>query len=304
MKNNGFRFNYTFPERQWYTGSDSSNYRFGFNGQEKDAEIKGINNSINFKFRLYDPRISRFFAVDPLFPEYPELTPYQVSSINPIWMFELEGLEGVPCNKTVFIYYVGFDDFDGFGLFGHTSAGIYNPKDPNGTTFYGPFSGHSGETELRKYDHGDVIGISEGKTIKQYLDGGEIVQRIHYNLSEVSSEYVEGAIDNNVRNNYDGDGFWCTLQVYNMLKDAFIDEGYPEDIASEKANKIIPYSLPEELSQSEILVTGSIRYDRFYKKEGKYYHDEFKYDSDKKEWTSTTTEIKDFDKYFSTESDE
>ncbi len=39
MKNNGFRFNYTFPERQWYTGSDSSNYRYGFNLQEKDNEV-------------------------------------------------------------------------------------------------------------------------------------------------------------------------------------------------------------------------------------------------------------------------
>lgn len=43
---------------------------------------------------MHDPRIGRFFAVDPLAPEYPELTPYQFSSNSPIYMVEIEGLEG------------------------------------------------------------------------------------------------------------------------------------------------------------------------------------------------------------------
>jgi hypothetical protein len=36
--------------------------------------------------------------VDPLAPKYPELTPYQFSSNNPIGMIEIEGLEGDPVN--------------------------------------------------------------------------------------------------------------------------------------------------------------------------------------------------------------
>ncbi len=43
---------------------------------------------------MYDPRVGRFFAVDPLFKEYPELTPYQFASNSPIDMLEIEGLEG------------------------------------------------------------------------------------------------------------------------------------------------------------------------------------------------------------------
>jgi len=43
---------------------------------------------------MYDPRVARFFAVDPIAREYPELTPYQHSSLNPIWLREVEGLEG------------------------------------------------------------------------------------------------------------------------------------------------------------------------------------------------------------------
>ena len=62
---------------------------YGFNGQEKDNE----NNWLSFEFREYDPRIIRFFAIDPLVKVYPELTPYQFASNTPIWAQELEGLE-------------------------------------------------------------------------------------------------------------------------------------------------------------------------------------------------------------------
>ena len=68
-------------------------YRYGFNGQEKDDEIKGDGNSLNFKYRMHDPRIGRFFAVDPLAPKYPELSVYQFAGNTPIWARELEGLE-------------------------------------------------------------------------------------------------------------------------------------------------------------------------------------------------------------------
>lgn len=45
--------------------SDVNGYSYGFQGQEKDDEVKGEDNSINYKFRMHDPRLGRFFAVDP-----------------------------------------------------------------------------------------------------------------------------------------------------------------------------------------------------------------------------------------------
>ena len=76
------------------TRSYSSNsYRYGFQAQEKDDEIKGEGNSINYKFRMHDPRVGRFFAVDPLTSKYPWYTPYQFSGNKPIQFVELEGLE-------------------------------------------------------------------------------------------------------------------------------------------------------------------------------------------------------------------
>ena len=71
----------------------ADSYRYGFQGQEKDDEVKGEGNSINYKFRMHDPRINRFFAVDPLSKEYPWYSPYQFSGNRLIDMIELEGKE-------------------------------------------------------------------------------------------------------------------------------------------------------------------------------------------------------------------
>jgi len=68
-------------------------YRYGFQGQEKDDEIKGEGNSINYKFRMHDPRINRFFATDPLDKDYPWNSPYAFSENRLIDGVELEGLE-------------------------------------------------------------------------------------------------------------------------------------------------------------------------------------------------------------------
>ncbi|RKR09069.1 RHS repeat-associated protein [Flavobacterium sp. 90] len=72
----------------------AGDYRYGFQGQEKDNEIKGGDgNSMNFTFRMHDPRIGRFFARDPLATEYPWNSPYAFSENRVIDGIDLEGLE-------------------------------------------------------------------------------------------------------------------------------------------------------------------------------------------------------------------
>ncbi len=59
-----------------------------------DDEIKGIlGSSVNYKYRMHDPRAGRFFAVDPLKKKFPFYSPYQFNSNNPVFAIELEGLE-------------------------------------------------------------------------------------------------------------------------------------------------------------------------------------------------------------------
>ncbi len=71
----------------------SGNYRYGFQGQEKDDELKGEGNSLNYTFRMHDPRVGRFFAVDPLAKKYPFYSPYAFSGNRVIDAIEMEGLE-------------------------------------------------------------------------------------------------------------------------------------------------------------------------------------------------------------------
>ena len=70
-----------------------ADHTYGFQGQLNDNEVKGAGNSVNFKYRMHDPRLGRFFAVDPLTGKYPYYTPYSFSGNRVIDMIELEGTE-------------------------------------------------------------------------------------------------------------------------------------------------------------------------------------------------------------------
>ena len=73
---------------------NSSEYRYGFNGKEKDDEGEfGSITNYDYGFRIYNPAVGRFLSVDPLSPNYPELTPYQFASNSPIGGVDLDGLE-------------------------------------------------------------------------------------------------------------------------------------------------------------------------------------------------------------------
>jgi len=89
--NDYYPFGMLLPNR--HNSSDS--YRYGFQGQEKDDELKGEGNSLNYKYRMHDPRVGRFFAVDPLFADFPWNSPYAFSENRLIDAIELEGLESL-----------------------------------------------------------------------------------------------------------------------------------------------------------------------------------------------------------------
>lgn len=78
---------------------DSDAYRYGFQGQERDDEVKGEGNSYNYKYRMHDVRLGRFFAVDPLAPKYPHNSPYAFSENRLIDGIELEGREFLDYKK-------------------------------------------------------------------------------------------------------------------------------------------------------------------------------------------------------------
>jgi RHS repeat-associated protein len=59
-------------------------YRYGFNGQEKDNEIKGDGNSLDFGARIYDSRLGRWLSLDRYTNKYPGFSAYSYGLNNPI----------------------------------------------------------------------------------------------------------------------------------------------------------------------------------------------------------------------------
>ncbi len=74
--------------------SEDDEYRYGFNGKEKDSKEEFGSTTYDYGFRIYNPSIGKFLSVDPLTKEYAWLTPYQYASNSPIWMIDIDGLEG------------------------------------------------------------------------------------------------------------------------------------------------------------------------------------------------------------------
>ncbi|MBA3899876.1 MAG: hypothetical protein H0X62_06640 [Bacteroidetes bacterium] len=74
---------------------NSTDYRYGMNGMEKDDEIKGSGNSYDFGARIYDPRIGKWLSVDPLQTKYPSLSPYHSFGNSPIVVVDKDGKENV-----------------------------------------------------------------------------------------------------------------------------------------------------------------------------------------------------------------
>ena len=74
----------------------SGEYKYGYQNQEKDDEMKGEGNSYVYKYRIHDPRLGRFLSIDPLTASYPHNSPYAFAENRVIDGIELEGLEWQP----------------------------------------------------------------------------------------------------------------------------------------------------------------------------------------------------------------
>jgi RHS repeat-associated protein len=188
-----YAFGWEMPGRKYNTG----NYRHGFNGKENDREW-GDQLIQDYGFRLYNPAIGKFLSVDPLAPDYPELTPYQFASNTPIWAIDLDGLEaffihgtmsnsgrwqdsdGNPLRNTVAILQMTnnntiHSDFE-WGGFGNYGNGPFNSKADRRTAAIN-LTNHimanlvAGEDiTLVGHSHGGNVAIQATEMIRNRLD--------------------------------------------------------------------------------------------------------------------------------------
>jgi len=80
------------PER--FGGGD---YRYGFNGMEKDDEISGEGNSYTAEFWQYDSRLGRRWNIDPVVKTHE--SPYATFANSPIYIVDPSGADWIYYNE-------------------------------------------------------------------------------------------------------------------------------------------------------------------------------------------------------------
>ncbi len=188
-------------------------YRYGFQGQEKDDEVKGNGNSINYKYRMYDTRLGRFFVRDPLSAIYAYNSPYAFSENRVIDGIELEGLEVfLPKGKkisypnpkkrpvdyreypTTFIANAGISFYNGFvGIWNYAGEiDLANQKAGGGNfTIL-----NEGGAKMIKEDASKVAGdVAVYALEKAIYDDGNMLPDVANSLSKISTwEDVVGGL--------------------------------------------------------------------------------------------------------------
>lgn len=161
----------------------SNSYRYGFNGKEKDDELKGIGNSYDFGARMLDTRVGRWFAIDPLATKFPSQSPYISMDNNPVFLIDPDGKSTTPpndhyINKDGSIQTVKTDDtFDRFYVQNNTEytlVGQLNKNESGLVNF--PTSG----TGFGRYGTVDSGGTSTSPS-------EEVGQGDHYLQPEVAA---------------------------------------------------------------------------------------------------------------------
>jgi RHS repeat-associated protein len=84
---NPYPFGMPEPGRFW----EAKVYRYGYDGMERDDELKGAGESYATEYRMFDPRVGRWLSTDPM-TQYAE-SPYVGLNNNPVRFLDPLGLD-------------------------------------------------------------------------------------------------------------------------------------------------------------------------------------------------------------------
>jgi len=103
-----------------------SAYLYGFNGMEKDDEVKGGGNSYDFGARMQDPRLGRWLSIDKLASDYIPISPYVFGLNKPTILVDEDGnkIWDPINNEEVIVTY----DSEGNAVFTLESGGEVSPE--------------------------------------------------------------------------------------------------------------------------------------------------------------------------------
>jgi RHS repeat-associated protein len=145
---------------------ESEVYRFGFNGMEKDDEVKGDGNSYDFGARMLDCRIGRWLKTDAKMSKYPGYSPFHFGYDNPIITIDADGNENIVV----------------IGNQGHSPASDFNNGKPAEGYRYGQNNRHFLEAGLNEAIRlkKDETDNKEGTTMIIYKGNYSSKELAHY----------------------------------------------------------------------------------------------------------------------------
>jgi len=193
-----FTFGSAMPGRSW-TADSTDEYRFGFNGMEGDGEVKGEGNHYTTHFRQYDPRVGRWWSLDPKADRFPSASPYAFSFNNPIRLSDPRGdcPEGMDCGDPFENPEIRPTDGSGKegGRYGYTRSG--------GTEFHGGLDIRENTgTEIQSISSGEVYARHHNDDLGNYAivktdlpeeAEGEVLYTLYAHLESESN--ATGVVD-------------------------------------------------------------------------------------------------------------
>lgn len=190
-----------------------NSYKYGFNGMEKDDEIKNNSGtSYDFGARIYDPRVGRWLSRDRKEKSYTAISPYTFGLNNPIFFIDPDGNIIIDANGNVVTInkdsdgnITGFNDdipdetkeFLTYYLGSETGKSALQKMDATKTKItvrLAEEAAFSYDSESEKFS--PIAGITskkEGKTIEE--DGTETYESVTITLYKGSHKIINGGSD-------------------------------------------------------------------------------------------------------------
>ncbi|MDP3558338.1 MAG: RHS repeat-associated core domain-containing protein [Bacteroidota bacterium] len=204
------------------TPSPWVNYSYGMNGKEKDDEIVGSGNSYDYGARQYDPRLGRWWSIDPLAIKYADLTPYHFCDNSPIRIKDDDGRDIIILSAP-----------KGAGGYGHAAVLIGNDKDgwklysKNGTLSSG---GSSGRSDKNPQINVPFETLKEFGNTENFTEQGDIEYTSAFRITtdKATDEKMKRAAAKSVGSDYDVLNSSCIDVCSDALKAGGLDEGYKE----------------------------------------------------------------------------
>ena len=190
--------------------SAASQYRYGFNGQEKSTEINGSSNLYTAEFWQYDSRLGRRWNVDPVYKH----SPYETFANSPLLFTDRSGSDTLSYNTS------GGSEQDLRSIVKSENEKYLKFDQKGLVTMSQEFLSLSSENQkgLLEADIGLNLLNSEINSSSNF-----------YYASSASMRYFRTDVNGNIAKNGDGEDFLISGNLYDNFKSGEILEGKKDD---------------------------------------------------------------------------